>query len=120
MIVHRSPERQELLGRAVGGDFDLIGGVEERLTSPYRRPGGLVVDVGCGPGRLTKALAAAYDGDYLGTDVNLEFLAHARTVGLPHWRFEPASGLTIPERDGSADLVCFFSVATHLLHEQSY
>lgn len=29
-------------------------------------------------------------------------------------------GFTIPEDDGRADIVCFFSVLTHLLHEQSY
>ena len=29
-------------------------------------------------------------------------------------------GLAIPEQDQVADLVCFFSVFTHLLHEQSY
>jgi SAM-dependent methyltransferase len=28
--------------------------------------------------------------------------------------------LSIPEKDNSADVVCFFSVFTHLLHEQSY
>jgi SAM-dependent methyltransferase len=30
------------------------------------------------------------------------------------------SGFTIPEQDGAADMVCFFSVFTHLLHEQTY
>jgi SAM-dependent methyltransferase len=38
----------------------------------------------------------------------------------PDWRFEIGQGLTIPERDNSADMVCFFSVFTHLLHEHSY
>jgi ubiquinone/menaquinone biosynthesis C-methylase UbiE len=26
----------------------------------------------------------------------------------------------IPEKDGEADFVCFFSVLTHLLHEQGF
>lgn len=37
-----------------------------------------------------------------------------------NWRFEVARGLTIPERDGRADVVCFFSVFTHLRHEETY
>ena len=41
-------------------------------------------------------------------------------VGRADWRFEVAEGLRIPEEDDTADMVCFFSVFTHLLHEQSY
>ena len=29
-------------------------------------------------------------------------------------------GAPIPAPDGEADMVCFFSVLTHLLHEESY
>ena len=36
------------------------------------------------------------------------------------WRFEVGTGLEIPEAADRADMVCFFSVFTHLLHEQSY
>jgi ubiquinone/menaquinone biosynthesis C-methylase UbiE len=36
------------------------------------------------------------------------------------WRFEVAAGLSIPEKDDTADMVCFFSVFTHLLPEQSF
>src|SRR6185503_5032586 len=36
------------------------------------------------------------------------------------WRFEVADGLKIPEADGRADMICFFSVFTHLLHEHSF
>ncbi|HEY0607458.1 MAG TPA: class I SAM-dependent methyltransferase, partial [Herpetosiphonaceae bacterium] len=34
--------------------------------------------------------------------------------------FEVAEGLTIPEQDNQANIVCFFSVFTHLLHEHSF
>jgi len=48
-------------------------------------------------------------------------LFYARTlVAKQDWRFEVAKGLTIPEQDRQADIVCFFSVLTHLLHEESY
>ena len=41
-------------------------------------------------------------------------------VKRPDWQFELVSGLTIPAGDGEAAMVCFFSVFTHLLHEESY
>ena len=50
-----------------------------------------------------------------------ELVDYARhLVQRPDWRFEIAKGLTIPEKNGRADMVCFFSVFTHLLHEQSF
>ncbi len=48
-----------------------------------------------------------------------ELIKYARRlVPRPDWRFETVNSLTIPEKDGQADIVCFFSVFTHLLHEQ--
>ena len=44
----------------------------------------------------------------------------ARLPGDPEWRFEVVEHIGIPEQDQQADMVCFFSVLTHLLHEQSY
>ncbi len=50
-----------------------------------------------------------------------ELLAFARKlVDGPRWRFELVHDLTIPADDEDADMVAFFSVFTHLLHEHSY
>jgi ubiquinone/menaquinone biosynthesis C-methylase UbiE len=61
------------------------------------------------------------NGRYLGIDVVDELIAHSASVaGRPDWRFERTNGLVINEQDGQADFVCFFSVMTHLLHEESF
>lgn len=110
------------LKAAVGGDFDQIGFLErELLIQSGLRPDGYLIDVGCGSGRLAKPLADYLSGKYLGLDVVPELVEYARQlVGRPDWRFEVVEGLKIPEADGQADVVCFFSVLTHLLHEDSY
>jgi ubiquinone/menaquinone biosynthesis C-methylase UbiE len=107
---------------AVGGQFDAIG-ILERETLIYfgLKKNDYLIDVGCGSGRLALPLSDYLSGRYLGIDIIREMLEYARKkVCRPDWRFEVAEGLTIPEQDGSADMVCFFSVFTHLLHEQSY
>ena len=110
------------LKAAVGGDFDQIGSLErDLLIQQGLTPNGYLIDVGCGSGRLAKPLAEYLTGKYLGLDIVPELVEYARQfVGRPDWRFEVAEGLTIPEADGQADFVCFFSVLTHLLHENSY
>jgi 2-polyprenyl-3-methyl-5-hydroxy-6-metoxy-1,4-benzoquinol methylase len=107
---------------AVGGEFDATGFMlREMLIYHGLRKHDYLIDVGCGSGRLAKPLAEYLDGNYLGIDVVPELLDYARKlVPRTEWRFQIASGLTIPEKDGKADMVCFFSVLTHLLHEESF
>jgi SAM-dependent methyltransferase len=108
--------------RAVGGEFESFGVIERELLRFYGlETDAYLIDIGCGSGRLTQALAEDHDGRYLGTDIVPELLQFAReNCGRPGWRFELATGPAIPEQNHSADMVCFFSVLTHLLHEQSY
>jgi len=107
---------------AVGGEFDATGRVlRATLVHHGLRPEHYVIDVGCGSGRLAKPLSEYLTGKYFGMDVVPELVQYARNlVPQPEWRFELAQGLTIPEEDEQADFVCFFSVLTHLLHEESY
>jgi SAM-dependent methyltransferase len=107
---------------AVGGEFDAVGILERQLLIQHGlRRDDYVVDVGCGSGRLAKALADYLRGSYLGLDVVAELIEYARVlVRRPDWRFELVEGFRIPEADGRVDVVCFFSVFTHLLHEHSY
>jgi ubiquinone/menaquinone biosynthesis C-methylase UbiE len=107
---------------AVGGEFEAFGSIEVQLLRHVGlAPTGSVVDVGCGSGRLAVPLARSHRGEYLGTDVVPDLVEFARReTGRPEWRFEVVDDLVIPAADASADLVCFFSVLTHLLHEESY
>jgi SAM-dependent methyltransferase len=107
---------------AVGGEFEAIGILElETLKHFGLQEDAYVIDVGCGSGRLAKPLSQYLTGRYLGIDIVPELVGYARQiVGKPDWRFEVAQGLIIPEKDEAADFVCFFSVFTHLLHEQTY
>lgn len=112
----------EAMRKAVGGEFEAVG-VLERETLIYHglRKDDYLIDVGCGSGRLARPLSEYLSGAYLGLDVVPELLSYARRlVPRPDWRFKVAEGLKIPEADGRADMVCFFSVLTHLLHEESY
>ena len=104
---------------AVGGHFEEFGRLmHEILTGFGLQNTDYLIDVGCGSGRLAHVLPQER---YLGTDVVPELLATAREL-CPHpgWRFELVSDILIPEEDGAADVVCFWSVFTHLLHEDSY
>ena len=107
---------------AVGGHFDGFGIVlRETLIYHGLKKTDYLIDVGCGSGRLAKPLAEYLQGRYLGIDIVPGLVEYARElVPRPDWRFEVARGLTIPEQDAKADMVCFFSVLTHLLHEESF
>lgn len=107
---------------AVGTDFDANGILErEVLRKCGLRGDHFLIDVGCGSGRLAVKLKDWLKGRYLGVDVNQNLLGYAAALtGRKDWRFELGDGYSIPEADGAADMVCFFSVFTHLLHEHSY
>ena len=112
----------EAVKRAVGGEFETVGVVlREALIFHGLKTTDYLIDVGCGSGRLAKPLSEAHSGKYLGIDVVPGLIEYARKlVSRPDWRFELAEGLKIPEADQAADMVCFFSVLTHLLHEESF
>lgn len=110
------------LHRAIGGDFEAFGILERELLKFYGlQASDPLVDVGCGAGRLAAALHGWFTGDYLGTDVVPRLLAAARKVATqPQWAFVRVAGISIPAKSDSTDMVCMFSVVTHLLHEDSY
>jgi ubiquinone/menaquinone biosynthesis C-methylase UbiE len=107
---------------AVGGDFERIGKIEFEILKKFGlKPHHSVVDVGCGSGRLASSLNENHEGSYLGTDVVPELLEYAQSLtNRKDWRFEMVNDLIIPMEDGHADFACFFSVFTHLLHEQTF
>ena len=108
---------------AIGGEFDAFGVIERELLRFYGlAPDQYLIDVGCGSGRLTHQLAPFFRGRYLGTDLVPDLLEHAAVGAAGHdaWRFELVDAVRIPEHDDAADMVCFFSVLTHVLHEHAY
>lgn len=77
--------------------------------------GGVCVEVGCGPGRMTGALAERFDR-VLGLDVSPAMLERARAeVAAPNveLRLVPGDGLDGVE-DASADVVVCYLVLQHL------
>jgi SAM-dependent methyltransferase len=120
-LVARLP-LEEAMSRAVGGSFDAVGELEKQLLLQLGlRPDHTVIDVGCGSGRLAKALVPHLaQGHYGGTDVVDELLQFAAQGCPAHWRFERVEELRIPFPDDHADFACFFSVFTHLLPEESF
>lgn len=115
-------DRDSALRQAVGGNFLAMGKLEMALLASLGlNQDHYVIDVGCGSGRLACQLAGVPRLRYLGTDVVEELLAYARELSeRPDWQFITTDGLKIPEADEVADFVCFFSVLTHLKHEESY
>ena len=115
-------DRDQAMSDAAGGQYALMGALmRETLIAAGLRPHHSLIDVGCGSGRLSVALRSYLEGPYLGIDVVPELVAYAREASRrPDWRFEETAGTGIPAPDGTADMVCFFSVLTHLLHEDSY
>lgn len=112
----------EPLHAAIGGEFHAFGIIEREMLRFFGlETDHTLVDVGCGSGRLAIPLSRDHAGGYLGTDLVEDLLDHARShCARPDWRFEAVDGLTIPAAKETADMVCFFSVLTHLLHEQSF
>lgn len=110
------------LREAVGGNFVAIGKLEYHLLrSLGLRDGHLVVDVGCGSGRLACQLAPFPGIRYVGCDVVPRLLEYARGLcSRADWEFVLSDGVRIPAADASADFAVFFSVFTHLPHEDTF
>ncbi len=114
--------RDEAMHQAVGGNFIAVGKLEHHLLrSLGLSDGHFVIDIGCGSGRLAYQLAPFNEIRYLGTDVVSDLLEYARErCAREDFKFKLTQGTVIPVDDEVADFVCFFSVFTHLLHEDSF
>jgi SAM-dependent methyltransferase len=108
--------------QVIGGQFEAFGVVEREMLRHFGLlPESYLIDIGCGSGRLAIPLVPFLHGRYLGTDIVPDLVERARLAcNRLDWRFEVVDEVAIPEADGRADMVCAFSVFTHLLHEQTY
>jgi ubiquinone/menaquinone biosynthesis C-methylase UbiE len=115
---------------AVGeGDFDFIGRTElDLLLMEGLKPEHTLVDFGCGNGRLAvHAIPFLVGGSYIGIDISDSFLQRARDRIQPSIPVPPCRVAWIkqtapqfPLEDNSVDMMCAFSVFTHMEHEDSY
>ena len=109
---------------AVGGLFDEFGKIElEILKENELTRDMFVIDVGCGSGRLAKQLSIYGLSRYLGTDVVDDLLDYAgNLVGNKDlWLLKKVDNIEVPaERVIPRISSVFFSVFTHLLHEQTF
>lgn len=83
------------------------------------RPGEKVVDVGCGTGELTRAVAAlaGTTGEVVGIDLSPEMISHAEALGGgPAYRLGDAASL--PQPTGSIDVVVSALALHHVAAEQ--
>ena len=112
----------EAMQKAVGGEFEAVGKLEYYLLRSLGLTSGhLVVDVGCGSGRLAQQLAPDKSIRYIGTDVVPRLIESARArIMRDDWQFSVVDGVCIPCADNTADFVTFFSVLTHTTHEESF
>jgi ubiquinone/menaquinone biosynthesis C-methylase UbiE len=86
---------------------------------PALRPGMRLLDVGCGPGSITRGLAERLaPGEVVGVDLSGETLAGARADaaarGLTNLRYEEASVYALPFPDASFDVAYAHQVFQHL------
>ena len=74
----------------------------------------VVVDIGCGIGRLTRAMAREV-GHVHGFDISRNMLEEARKLGLPNATFYETEGNSLrPLPDKSCDLVLAYNVLQHM------
>jgi ubiquinone/menaquinone biosynthesis C-methylase UbiE len=86
---------------------------------PALRPGMRLLDVGCGPGSITRGLAERLaPGEVIGVDLSEETLAAARQEaaarGLANLRYEQGSVYSLPFPDDAFDVVFAHQVLQHL------
>jgi SAM-dependent methyltransferase len=86
---------------------------------PELRPDMRLLDVGCGPGSITRGLAERVpSGEVIGLDLSRETLEAARrdaaARGLANLRYEEGSVYSLPFPDGSFDVVYAHQVLQHL------
>jgi len=125
-ILVAEESRERALELAIGAgdpqEFLATGELQRQLLVAHGlRLEDSLVEIGCGSGRLAVQLLGWLRGSYLGLDVVPALLDRAQEIAAgPNMRYQCVNGLTIPTDPGSVDMVCAFSVFTHLRHEESY
>lgn len=112
---------EEAMSIAVGGRYEEIGLIlSEVLVQNGLVNGMKLIDLGCGSGRAAKAISKRRQIEYLGIDVVQRLLDYAAIVCPSHYQFRRSLNLVIGEPEEGVDMICAFSLFTHLLHEETY
>jgi SAM-dependent methyltransferase len=69
------------------------------------RPGESLLDIGCGTGYFTRALAARVSGPVTGVDLNPDWIRYARGRDPVPGRYAVADAQALPFADGAFDLI---------------
>jgi SAM-dependent methyltransferase len=77
-----------------------------------RQPIGDILDLGCGTGRYSGALAQHFDASVVAIDPSAQMLAQARRKGASRVRYLHGSGESLPLPDASVDMA-FMSMVFH-------
>lgn len=103
----RDPEEFWASGQAIWGDV-------KRATGYAPGAGDTVVEIGCGVGRLTRAIAPEV-GRLIALDISERMLTIARQANLGNVDFRMAEGFALPGiPDESVDLALAYCVFQHL------
>jgi SAM-dependent methyltransferase len=86
----------------------------KKRTGYTPQPDHVVVEIGCGVGRLSRAISAEV-GTLRGSDISSEMVNRANQLGLSNARFSVGDGFSLSGfSDGCADLVLAYCVFQHL------
>lgn len=112
------------------GDFEVVGRLELAILKlEGLRPENSLLDFGCGVGRLAlQAIPYLVSGRYLGLDISPTMIDGARKLARDRWpgvttdryRFEVNDGENLPSGDAPFDMICAYSVFTHMEAEDTY
>lgn len=128
--LYESYAREVKIDQVIGpGDFELIGRIELALLKMEGlQPEHTLVDLGCGIGRLAvHVIPTLVGGSYIGIDISQTMLKRAKermVQAAPNppcsvtWLKQTTSDFKLPEN--SVDMLCAFSVFTHMEHEDTY
>src|SRR5262245_63215827 len=119
-VTEAPPAVLESLAKALemrAADPQLRAMLEAYLRDAHLPPGARVLEVGCGTGAITRALAA-WPGvtAAVGVDPSPLFVAKARELarGLESVSFEVADGRSLPFVDGAFDAVVYHTTLCHV------
>jgi SAM-dependent methyltransferase len=96
--------------------FALGEEIVHKIADPYLPPQrGLALDIGCGVGRLTRALSHRFD-KAVGLDVSDEMIAQGAALqkGFPKVQLLATDGVAFPVQTASVDFVFSYVVFQHM------
>lgn len=101
---------EEAMANSIGGNFETFGLLQKNLLFQLgMQPDDVLLDLGCGSGRLANALKELPDLRYTGIDVVQELLDHAASIcHRPDWKFIKGKGFSLPMEDNSVSSLRHF------------